>query len=228
MRSALHRLQGLASFAVATAFAVVALHATSVLAQDREGAEPAGSGEEVKGNTRVVEIDAVERGFSVSIDYGPNYFFFIDQPGFVKLNQDYVTPGTRMGLRLGYDLLNNISVDAFALANFNKGVLDADALAKGDLTGDLAHFAFGAGLRFAFVTTDRVFAYVRVGAGYALWFPPALAENATGSIHTDASIGVEYYTKLRHLSIGLELDVQALLLPYAFGLQLYPTIKYTF
>ena len=45
---------------------------------------------------------------------------------------------------------------------------------------------------------------------------------------SDASIGVEYYTKLRHLSVGFEVDVQALIAPTAFGVEVYPTLKYTF
>jgi hypothetical protein len=67
-----------------------------------------------------------------------------------------------------------------------------------------------------------------VGAGYALWFPAALANNAPGSIHLDGALGIEYYTALRHISVGLELDTQALLAPTAIGFQLYPTAKYTF
>ena len=100
--------------------------------------------------------------------------------------------------------------------------------AQGKLTGDLAHIVPGIGVRFAFVTTDRLFVYARAAVGYALWFPSQLAENAPGSIHTDVALGIEYYTRLRHLSIGLEVDGQALFAPNAFGIQAYPTIKYTF
>ena len=70
---------------------------------------------------------------------------------------------------------------------------------------------------------------VRVGGGYALWFPQELT-GAFGSPHVDASLGVEYYTKLRHVSVGLEADFQALLPPgpMAYGIHVYPTLKYTF
>jgi len=68
----------------------------------------------------------------------------------------------------------------------------------------------------------------RLGVGYGMWFPSALAQNAFGSIHLDGSLGVEYYTKLRHLSVGVEAAFQSLLLPFAFGVALYPTVKYTF
>src|SRR5687767_2843983 len=56
------------------------------------------AGEEIRGDTKVVEIDEIERGVYLSVDYGPNYFIPIQQPGFVVLNPDYVRPGTRMGI----------------------------------------------------------------------------------------------------------------------------------
>lgn len=190
-------------------------------------------GEEIKGDTKVVEIDEIERGFYLSVDYGPNYFIPINQPGFVLLNPDYVRPGTRMGVRVGYDILNNIRFDAFVLANFNEGVINKEDIQAQRLTGDLAHFAPGAALRFDFITSEdqRFFTYARVGAGYAIWFPAQLAvtgEDFVGSVHTDAALGIEFYTKLRHLSAGLEVDFQALIAPFAFGVSVYPTLKYTF
>lgn len=189
------------------------------------------AGEEIKGDTRVAEIDEIERGFYLSVDYGPNYFFPIAQPGFVVLNPDYLRPGTRMGIRIGYDILNNLKLDLFVLANFNEGVIDPKLIGvPGSLTGDLAHFAPGAAFRFDYITSEdqRFFAFVRAGAGYAFWFPSQLAQAQLGSVHTDASLGVEYYTKLRHISAGFEVDFHALLAPFAFGVSAYPTLKYTF
>lgn len=213
------------------AVALVALLGGEALAQGvASNAEAARAGEEIRGDARVAEIDEIERGFYLSVDYGPNYYVPLNQPGFVTLNPDYLRPGTRMGIRAGYDLLNNVKLDLFVLANFNEGVIDAEAAQQGVITGDLAHFAPGLAVRFDFVTSEdqRFFAFARVGGGYAFWFPQQLAQNAFGSVHTDASIGVEYYTKLRHLSAGIEADFQALLAPYAFGVSVYPTLKYTF
>lgn len=193
-------------------------------------AEEPRAGEEIKGDTRVAEIDEVERGFYLSVDYGPNYYLDLPGAGFVRPNPNWVHPGTRMGVRVGYDILNNIQLEGFLLANFNEGEIAADVAEGGGVTGDLSHFAPGAAVRFDYITSDdqRFFAYVRAGVGYALWFPTELAGGAPGSVHTDASLGIEYYTKLRHLSVGLEVDFQALIAPMAFGFQVYPTLKYTF
>lgn len=203
--------------------------ATPVLAQGiPSAAEAPREGEEIRGDTGVVDIAEVERGWYLGVDYGANYYFPLTGADFVALNPTGSSLGTRMDLRVGYDLLNNIQLEGFVLANFNTGRLDADALAAGKLTGDLAQFTPGLALRYAFFHTKRLFAYTRGGVGFAFWAPSELARGAMGSIHTDVALGVEYYTQLRHLSVGLEATLQALLFPTALGMQVYPTIKYTF
>ena len=92
------------------------------------------------------------------------------------MNEDGLSPGTRMGLRLGYDILNNLSLDAFLLANFNQGLLKADDLAAGVLSGDLAHFAPGIGLRFAFITTDHWFVFARAAEPGVVFGSKAVGE----------------------------------------------------
>lgn len=182
-------------------------------------------GEEVRGDTKVVDIDEVERGLSVSVDYGVAYY--LPGVGDLDLNPTAFEPATRVGIRVGYDVLNNVAVDAFVLGTFQPGVIDLEAVRGGKTTGDVAQITPGLGVRFAFITTERVFAFARVGAGYALWVPSEIT-GAPGSIHVDASLGVEYYTKLRHVSVGIEADFQALLAPTVFGVHVYPTLKYTF
>lgn len=192
-------------------------------------AEAPREGEEVKGDTRVVEIDEVERGLFVSVDYGPNYYLPLAGAGAINLNPTSTALGTRLGLRVGFDILNNIALDAFVLGSFSTGVIDLEEVRQGKTTGDIALIAPGAGLRFAFITTERLFVFARVGVGYALWFPAELT-GSVGSLHTDASLGFEYYTRLRHVSVGAEVDVQALMPPgpTAIGIHVYPTLKYTF
>jgi len=208
--------------------AVLALAAGSVRAQGiASNADAPREGEEVKGDTKVVDIDEVERGLFVSVDYGPAYYLPVPGAGFLDINPTGTVPATRLGVRVGYDVLNNIAVDAFVLGSFQSGSIDLEEVRAGKTTGDIAHIVPGVGARFAFVTSERVFAFARVGVGYALWFPAELA-GTVGSIHTDASLGVEYYTKLRHVSVGVEADFQALLLPMTFGVHVYPTVKYTF
>jgi hypothetical protein len=214
-------------FAVFALLALLSASPSAVAQEKSSNAEAPRAGEEVKGDTRVVDIDEVERGLSLGVDYGPAFYLPLSGAGMLNLNPTSTSPSTRVGVRVGYDVLNNIAVDAFVLGTFSTGVIDLDDVRAGKTTGDIALIAPGVGVRFAFVTTERFFAFVRAGVGYALWFPQALA-GATGSVHTDATLGVEYYTKLRHVSVGVEAGAQALLSPTAVGIHVYPTLKYTF
>lgn len=184
--------------------------------------------EVIRGDARVAQIAAVERGVYVGLDWGANYYIPSRGPGAVLVNENWQSPGTRMGLRLGVDILHNLQAEMFLLANFNVGTLDADALAKNQLTGDIAHFAPGVALRYALIASERFFVFVRGGVGYAFWLPRALAAGALGSLHSEVGVGLEYYTRLRHLSVGIEVSGQALWLPNLIGIQVYPTVKYTF
>ncbi len=224
---------------------LMSVAAFSASAQDiPSAAEEAREGEEIKGNTRVAEIREVERGFFLGVDAGPNYYLGLTslQPVrnlglFAPVNETWLQPGAKLGLRLGFDILNNINIEGFLIANFNRGVVKPELIRQGQLTGDIAHFAPGVSARFAFVTTERLFIYARLGLGLAFWFPPQLATGSiTGfflddfalGIHSEASLGIEYYTLLRHISVGFEVAVQGAYLPFAFGVMAYPTIKYTF
>lgn len=146
-------------------------------------------------------------------------------------------PGQRIGLRSGYDVLNNFNIEATMVANFNREPPNPTTLQSGNVTGDFTHIVPGIAARFAFVTTERLFVYARVGFGASFWFP---GQNTPGSItgfvvddfamglSHDFSVGLEYYTQLRHLSVGVELTSRAHALPFAFGFELQPTLKYTF
>src|SRR5690348_1753423 len=109
----------LSLFAAVAVVGVAPAHAQGIASN----ADIAKDGEQTKGNANVIDINEVERGFFLSVDYGANYFIPLEQPGFVGINPGGALPGTRMGIRAGYDILNNIEIDAFVVANFNEGQL---------------------------------------------------------------------------------------------------------
>jgi len=224
---------------VITAILGLSLQVSSARAQGLpSAAEAARDDEEVRGETGVVEIREVERGFFFAVDMGPSYFFPVPVPAlFVKLNENFLMPGQRMGVRIGYDILPRWNVEFLATANFNRGLIDRDVINAGLITGDVVHLVQAVSTRFSVVATDRFHAYVRAGAGLATWLPPtrapvsltqSLFNDFALGIHSEATIGIEYYTQLRHLSVGLEATAAALYLPFAVGVQVYPTLKYTF
>jgi hypothetical protein len=246
IRSGVHDMRIHQIQAAACVLAVGIVFANDTRAQGIPSAADAPrEGEEIKGETGVVEIREVERGLYFGVDYGVNYYLdipmFLPDPHplvrFVRVNEGWLSPGQRIGLRLGYDVLNNLNIEAFLLANFNRGIPKAEEIRAGRLTGDVAHFVPGIATRFAFITTERLFVYGRLGLGLAFWNPAGMApgsltglfvEDLSMGIHSDFTFGLEYYTKLRHLSVGFEVSVQGLYMPFAFGFMAYPTLKYTF
>lgn len=183
-----------------------------------------GQGEETVGESKVAKIHAVERGLWFSADYGPYYQLAMSLP-----QQDcFPCLGSQIGVRVGYDILNNLEVDAFVRGSFAKFKTEYAQV----YSGDLASYYTGLSLRFSYLTIpaplNRFHATVRVGGGGALLLPAESAGNQPVAPVVDAALGVEYFTRLRHFSVGLEFETLAFLYPMSVGFSLYPTFKYTF
>ena len=73
---------------------------------------------------------------------------------------------------------------------------------------------------------ERFFTYVHARGGYAVTRPVGLF----GDVETLAAggLGVEYYTRLRHFSVGMAVDGEYALKAGTFGYAVYPTVRYTF
>ena len=71
----------------------------------------------------------------------------------------------------------------------------------------------------------RTWFYLRGGAGYAKFYPAAL-------LSPDALLfagpGIEYFTRIRHFSIGFEVTGSYLLNSKTFGFALAPNLRYAF
>lgn len=63
-------------------------------------------------------------------------------------------------------------------------------------------------------------------AGYARTFPKGLF--GTSDVVVQGGPGFEYFTRLRHFSIGASLDYVRALKAKAHGATLYSTVRYTF
>ncbi len=73
---------------------------------------------------------------------------------------------------------------------------------------------------------ERFYVYVHGRAGYAKSYPEGLF--ATSDFVVAAGPGVEYYTRLRHFSVGLAADYVRATQAGANGYQIYPSVRYTF
>jgi hypothetical protein len=102
----------------------------------------------------------------------------------------------------------------------------------GTASGDFSTLVPGAVVRAHLVgfadsqEVKRTFFYVRGGAGYAVFSPKQLLPDS--DILVFAGPGVEYYTRLRHFSVGLEVSGNYLINSGSFGFAVTPNLRYAF
>lgn len=176
---------------------------------------------------RAARFRDVERGFFVGFEIG--YHAIFKTPVAEPLRFPYApgdggrAGGMLVGLSIGYELTNRLALSVFALAS--------------ELKADPSYGAFnvvggGADVRVALLASsdsngvERIYGYVHARGGYTRTYPNGLF--GTNTLLVQGGVGVEYYTRLRHFSVGLALDGLYYPDPKAAGLALTPTLRYTF
>jgi hypothetical protein len=131
--------------------------------------------------------------------------------------------GLVVAVNAGVDLGNRFAVSAFALGTSQEASISYGAF-------DL--LAAGLDVRWAFLARrdrnawERFFAYVHARGGYAWSHPAGLFGDH--DVLVGGGLGVEYYTQLRHFSVGLALDGLYAVSAGAPGVSITPTVRYTF
>jgi hypothetical protein len=131
--------------------------------------------------------------------------------------------GLGVGVSLGYDIGSRVALSLFALGS------DARASAS---YGSFDVLAAGVDLRIAPLAwrdaqgVERLFGYVHVRGGALRSHPAALFD--TSDFLFGGGVGFEYFTRLRHFSVGAAVDgiyVGKVKVP---GFAVTPTLRYTF
>jgi hypothetical protein len=187
---------------------------------------------------RAARFKDVERGLYVGFEAG--WLGLFDTPTANRTKYQLAgasggtAGGTAIGVLLGVDL-----GPRFAIALFGEG---GNAKA-GPNYGAFSLLAAGVDAKVAVLSWrdrndwDRTFFYVHGRVGYARSYPQGLF--GTTDLLFAGGPGIEYYTKLRHFSIGIGTDVVYVTskpLPSrpgeqkvsALGYAVYPTLRYTF
>lgn len=170
------------------------------------------------GPPKVQTIEAVERGFFASLEFGGNLMLN-------EVDDRSYGFGLLGGLFLGYDITPFVSLSLGAAALVAPGSSDNEPL------GDLFFLTPMAQLQFAFITTERDFLYVKGGIGFAFGLPGEVdGQDFGGSgIAFRGLVGYEHYMRLRHFSLGIQAGVSGVTAPgVGIGLSVLPTVKYTF
>ncbi len=192
-----------------------------------------------------VQINEVEHGFYFGAAGG---FYAIINPPAGPGSAQYMVPGQSVMAEMGMDFGERISVALFALGASVRAGSDYTGKSQVDgagnscgsgatgchptASGDLSTFAPGLLVRANLLgfndsqDVTRTWIYIRAGAGYVFYQPHALVPG--NDIMIFGGPGLEYFTKLRHFSIGLEADFVFMALTQSLGFQVVPTLRYAF
>ena len=175
----------------------------------------------------------VERGGWVASNLGAVFYF--DLPG---AGAEF-SSGALIGIEAGYDLTSRLQAgvvvwgQAVGAPVTYEGITDPAKDPK-DARGDFYSLLAGPSLRFAFADfaddngVKRTFLYGRVAGGLALNRPVGILEE--NGLFVNTAVGVEYFTRLRHFSVGIETGGIGMFLPdlAALGVTVLPHVTYTF
>jgi hypothetical protein len=174
---------------------------------------------EASGEKKVPEV---VRGFYMQLLPGFIYPMSTSMPG--------LSGGFVMSISAGYDIIDIVAIEAAFTASFS-GAVNPESANPGTtvLNNDFTMKIAEINVKVAYVSTERVLGYVKVGGGAAFNSPSGgSADMSSWGPLATAALGVEYYTDIKHFSLGI--DVKGYILPTAssYFLAAQPFLKYTF
>jgi hypothetical protein len=183
----------------------------------------------VTGDRPAETFEEIERGLYFSVLGGP--LFIVNPPAAENTPRPFA-PGQMAQLEVGLDIGERLSVGAFVMAAANRAGSDYVGFSGGAVSGDFSMLVAGAAARMHLVgfadaqEVKRTWLYVRGGAGYVMFSPRQLIPDP--DILVFAGPGVEYYTRLRHFSVGIEVTGTFLVASQSFGFAVTPNLRYAF
>lgn len=180
-------------------------------------------------------INEIERGFYIGISAG--YWALVNPPAGPGSKSPF-SPGQTAQMELGYDFAERLSVGIFVQATANRAGSEYTGKSQDSVTGapqasgDFTAVIPGATVRIGIAgfkdsqEVKRGWFYVRAGAGFVIYQPKKLLPGPDVLIF--AGPGLEYFTRLRHFSIGLEADFVFMALNQSLGFQVTPMLRYAF
>ncbi len=176
---------------------------------------------------RAARFREVERGLFTGFETG--YLHLLKTPVADPVAFPYAgadggaAQGFVTGVQVGYDLSSRLAVSLF----FWQGNATA-----GTSYGAFNVTAAGADLRFALVglrdsnEVERLYLYLHARGGYVWTYPKGLFGDT--DVLGQGGVGIEYFTRLRHFSVGVVMDGLYFTTAKAAGFSVVPTLRYTF
>ena len=209
------------------------LHRALLLTLAIAAAAPAGPGRAQDAapppaeDPRAPKFKDVERGLFVGFEAG--LLGLLKTPNQDPVKYPFATDGGGnatgpvIGLHLGYDLTDRLAVALFA---------EGAELKASASYGAFDLLAAGLDVRYAFYGSkdrngyERFFVYAHARGGYLISHPKGLFTDT--DLLVAGGFGVEYFTQLRHFSVGLQVDGLYVLSAEAPGFAVTPLVRYTF
>jgi hypothetical protein len=169
----------------------------------------------------------VERGLFVGFEVG--WLGLLKTPNQDPVKFPFATGGggaaggVAIGVNVGYDITERLAIALFAEGASEKASPSYGAfdLLVGGL--DLRYAFYGQKDRNGY---ERFFVYVHGRGGYLISHPTGLFGDT--DLLVGGGFGAEYYTQLRHFSVGLQVDGLYVLSAKAPGFAITPVVRYTF
>jgi hypothetical protein len=191
-------------------------------ARAQETAAPA-----LQEDPRAPKFRDVERGFFVGLEMG--WLHMLDTPTSEPASFPYAADsggasnGFVVGVNAGVDLGSRFAVALYGSGGTNEADVNYGSFSLYSAGLDLRFSVLGRRDRNAF---ERFFLYVHGRGGYAKSYPEGLF--ADDDLVVQGGVGVEYFTRLRHFSVGAALDYVYATQAETDGVAVYPTLRYTF
>lgn len=176
-------------------------------------------------------FNEIERGFFFGVGGG---YWAILSPVANAGGKSYYSGGQAVQVEMGFDLGERLSPALFFLASSNRMGSDYTGLStkEAPASGDFSAIMPGATLQARLLGFDdsqdvkRLWIYARGSVGYVIYSPSALLPKP--DVLLSVGPGIEYFTRLRHFSIGVEATFNVLALTGAMGFSVFPTVRYAF
>lgn len=176
---------------------------------------------------RAARFREIERGFWVGFEAG--FVGFTKTPTMDATRFPYA--GSGGGFASGFGVTVSVGVDITPRLALSVFAMGSNAKASASY-GAFDVLAAGGDLRFAPLAwrdgqgVERLHAYLHVRGGYLRSRPEALFDSS--DYLAGGGIGIEYFTRLRHFSVGIALDGMFVGKVKVPGVSLAPTLRYTF
>ncbi|MDP3231534.1 MAG: adventurous gliding motility protein CglE [Myxococcales bacterium] len=193
---------------------------------------------------KAITYNEIERGFFFGVSAG---FWGTINPPAGPMSAQYFSPGQAALVEIGFDVGERVSPALFFLATSNRMGSDYTGTVRtcgaggsrecmtsetpqAVRSGDFGSVAPGVGARIRIAgfkdaqEVTRTWFYARVGGAFVIYQPSALISQP--DVLLFAGPGLEYFTRLRHFSIGLDANFNFGVLTQSVGFSVLPFVRY--